>query len=266
MPTTTPTEIPNEWEFYPCVVDDEPASILLNMWYRGNYEGLAFETLYYGRIDMLDPDDHGMGSKNEAEVLFRIEDVITGVLAQIGLVNVGRLRTDRGWQLSFYGDEGLEPQLDRAFSDALSERSYAIGAQPDPEWSYYHEFLYPDRERLQWITNRHQVQTMLEHGDDVEAERPIDHLICFNTPESRDQFALSLESNGFSNYSKKEHSGEPGDPYMVEVMRADAAELGHIHDVVMDLAILAEKFGGDYDGWGAPIVDLDDGPDSSILN
>jgi len=253
-------EIPDEWEFYPCLVDNEPASILLNMWYRENHEGLGLETLYFSRIDMLDPDEHGMGSKQEADALFEIEDLISNEVLAMGMLNVGRLRNDGGWQLTFYGPEGQEEQLAEACRLALGPRTFSTDSKTDSEWNYYNDFLYPDRERMHWIANRRQVETLVEHGDVIEAERPIDHFVYFLTPESRAQFVASLPSNGFPESQAQEHSGDVKDPYIVQVIRTDTVELGHLHDVVMDLANLAEKYGGDYDGWGAPIVQLENDP------
>jgi len=249
-----PSDIPDEWEFYPCLVDDAPASILLNMWYRGNFEEIAFEQLYYGRIEMLDGDEHGMGSKDEASALFGVEDVISSELASVGLFNVGRLRNTGGWQLTFYGPDGHDDDVQRAFAAVVKEREFTTGSKHDPDWTYYHEFLYPDRERLQWIANRRQVQTLEEHGDLLDTDRPVDHYVYFPTTEAREQFIASLPVNGFPTSKRTDHSGDQSEAYGVEITRVDPVELGHIHDVVMDLAILAEKFGGDYDGWGAPIV------------
>ncbi len=40
----------------------------------------------------------------------------------------------------------------------------------------------------------------------------------------------------------------------LELKRLDPVVLEHIHQVVMQLKTLAEKYQGEYDGWGCPVV------------
>jgi hypothetical protein len=57
----------DDWDFYPCVVDDRPASIFLNLRYEHTRPSSLADTLFWLRIHMLDPADNGMGSSAEGE-------------------------------------------------------------------------------------------------------------------------------------------------------------------------------------------------------
>ena len=46
--------VPDEWDFYPCRVDDAPASIFLNLWFEKKAPVTSADTLYWLRIQMLD--------------------------------------------------------------------------------------------------------------------------------------------------------------------------------------------------------------------
>src|SRR5262245_37359374 len=127
-----PTEEAGEWEFYPCRVDDAPATILLNLAYRGGgREGR--DTLYYVGFQILEPGAHGMGDAADAERLWALEDGVTKAAAAAGLTYVGRLRNRGDWQLTFYGKAGNEAALEELVTRALSgnERGYRLGSKAD---------------------------------------------------------------------------------------------------------------------------------------
>jgi regulator of RNase E activity RraB len=242
-----------EWDFYYCRVDDAPASIFLNFAYQ--QERPALDTLYYAGLQMLDPAEHGMGGPKDAEALWALEDEITAGAAAAGFTYVGRLRNQGDWQLTFYAAAGKEAALEEIVVVALADadRGYRIGSQEDAEWGYYDEFLMPNAERFQWIMNRRVVQQLEGSGDQVETPREVDHFIHFADADARDAFARAAEALGFR--------AEPQDPdqtnnlpFGISLHRDDAVTLNHIHEVVMTLSDLADENGGDYDGWGAPVV------------
>ncbi len=251
-----PVKIPNAWEFYPCIVEDKPASILLNLWCREHYQTLEnADEFYIGRITMDDPDEHGMGSEHEAEELFKAEDDISKKASKIGFYYVGRLRTDDMWQLVFYGPPEMHDTLFEVFDGATLGRSFEVESREDAEWSFYHHFLYPDDERQLWMQNRRQVQVLAEHGDAIMMEREVDHFLYFDTTEARGTFANALAPQGFDAYELLEPTEESGEqPFGIRVPRKDEVTVAHIHSVVMSLTTLAAESNGLYDGWGAPIV------------
>jgi hypothetical protein len=56
------------------------------------------DTFAWVRIEMHDPDEHGMGSAEEATYVYPVEDRVVEA-ASGRLVYVGRLRNDNVWQL-----------------------------------------------------------------------------------------------------------------------------------------------------------------------
>ncbi|MCX5746297.1 MAG: DUF695 domain-containing protein, partial [Proteobacteria bacterium] len=99
-------EIHDAWEFYACAIEDAPASIFLNLGFEAHAPLRDADTLYVVRLELRDPDEHGMGSAVEAELLRAIEDRITEGAQATGLYYVGRLRSRGVWQLTFYGRAG----------------------------------------------------------------------------------------------------------------------------------------------------------------
>ncbi|HEY8079215.1 MAG TPA: DUF695 domain-containing protein [Labilithrix sp.] len=237
-----------DWEFYPCRVNDAPASILLDLTFRDAKPSGA-DTLYFAGLQILEPGDHGMGTGADIERLYAAEDAICDAASGAGLTYVGRLRNGGDWQLTFYGPAGREKALEDVVVRFRGARGYRTGSKADAAWSYYDEFLMPDAERWQWIMNRRVVEQLASHGDDHATPRPIDHYVYFDAAADRDAFAAAATAKGF----RVEPTPE-GERFGAHLVRTDRVQLGHIHEVVMELRELGEAHGGDYDGWGAGIV------------
>jgi hypothetical protein len=121
------TDAKDRWDFYPCRVDDRPASISLNLRYAAVRPSV--ETLYWLRIEMLDAAEHGMGGPEEADAVHPVEDALAEQATKLGLVYVGCLRNNGSWQLTFYGpadvDEGLNAL---ARESSLGGRRFQVGS------------------------------------------------------------------------------------------------------------------------------------------
>jgi hypothetical protein len=209
-----------------------------------------------------------MGSSSEAEVLFKAEDAITDRTKSKSLYYVGRLRNKGLWQLTFYGPAGLQDALQTACHAALgqSDRAFKVGSKTDPGWRYYKEFLYPNSERMQWISDRGVVDSLAKHGDPLTKARRVDHWIYFTNDGQITAFIVAAKALGFEiqepvssteNDTERQSDDDQSDPEQkdgdfslnVQIHRVDHVELGKIHEVVMNLYDLAKEHGGDYDGW-----------------
>jgi hypothetical protein len=249
---TDTLEVADEWDFYPCRVDDEPASIFLNLWFRERAPIAGLDTLYWVRIAMRDRGDHGMGSGAEAEVLYPIEDQLVARAREHGLVNVGRVRNDGTWQLMLYGPAGRLAALTALANDtraALDGREVKTGEKRDPEWEVYTEFILPDAERWQWMMDRRVVAVLADNGDVAELPRRVDHWLYFPTARSRDAFVAAAAEDGFAREDSSDDGRYPSGTFGARIYRDDPVELEHIHDVVMQLHDLADEHEGTYDGW-----------------
>ena len=238
------------WDSYPCQVDDRPGSIFLNLDLAAEHP--PFDTMYFAAIELLEPAEHGMGSEAEAEFMGPLQDGILEGTQAAGLCYVGRLRNNSIWQLALYGEAGRESDLERVVSEALKggKRRFQVGSGLDPEWSYYHGFLYPNAERWQWMQDRKVVEALARNGDAGQRPREVDHWVGFEGETSRAAFVASAKKLGFSARDLPEPKGGL---YLAQVVREDPVLLEHIHQVVMELIDLAEQNSGTYDGWESPV-------------
>ena len=246
-------EVKEEWDFYLCKVDDAPASIFLDLDLVNHVPLDGADTLYAVQIWMAEPAEHGMGSAEEAEVLYPVEDGIEKAAGTLGIRSIGRLRNNGVWQITFMGPAALGERLESEVRQILepTEHRFETVVQHDAEWGYYLEFLFPSPERLRWIRNRRVVDQLQDHGDHLSEPRRVEHWAYFQRPEERAAFVAEASEGGFT---CEETEGGVGQlPLGVELHRVDPVDLEAIHKVVMLLDDLAAAHGGEYDGWGTSV-------------
>jgi Family of unknown function (DUF695)/Regulator of ribonuclease activity B len=232
------TDSPDAREFYPCRVDDAPASILLNLAYREERPS-GRDTLYYAGLQILEPGDHGMGTGADVERLHAAEKAITSAAAKAGFVYVGRLRTAGDWQMAFYAAASRQDALEEIVARERGQRGYRIGSKEDAGWSYYDDFLMPEAERWQWTMDRRLVQQLAEAGDQHVVPRPVDHYVYFPDDAARDAFLAEVATKGFDAEATEATDDDASSG--AHLVRTDPVELHHIHEVAMELTALARR-------------------------
>ncbi len=233
--------IENEWDFYPCRVDGEPASILINLRFRYEDPTEQNDHVHHAFIRMAEPGPQGLGTREEMDRLTPIEDTVFDRVEQAGGQPVGRLRYQGIWQLSVYGPK------DMPWSTLLAEVVGApvdVQSQEDAEAAYLNEFLLPDEERLQWIMDRRVCDQLRHQGDDLQLPRPVDHFIEYEET-APPELLKELRVRGFD----VTDTGEG-----LECIKVHDARLETVHEITMELSELADSFDAAYSGWGAPVT------------
>lgn len=250
-----PEDPPEQWDFYPEILGGEPASIVVDLALRDPSARPEAPWLVTIDLDMKDPDDHGMGSAEEVARLGPVEDGLQKLLeTNFEGRPVGRIRGGGSWRLFVY-----LPTTD-GVADAVSSFvrngpgvTCSVRAEQDPAWRVYDSVLAPDEERLRWMLDRRVVDRLEEAGDALDTPRPVDHHLEFPTREARVAFLKAIDGEGFAVTDEAFTNVEPR-PYTLSLQRTDPVALEAIHRVVARLQKVAHELGGDYDGWGAPVV------------
>jgi hypothetical protein len=237
----------DQWDFYQCLVDDRPASIFVDLQFaRPPVHTTLASTMYWLRVWMLYPGEHAIGTDAEATAFEPIERRIEEHARNLGLIYVGRIRSDGVWQLVFYGPAEHDPVvLARLAGD---DREVEHGSRHDPNWDYYRDFLAPNAKNRQWMADARVVEALEEKGDRLDLPRRVDHWAYFRSAAARDAFVADALSEGFELQAVWD-DGPDKHPHAAQLHRVDAVNLDHIHGVTMTLFELAARHGGTYDGW-----------------
>lgn len=241
------------YEFYPCLVDGQPASIYVDLLHeRAEQRPPGADTRYTIAFQMRDAGPHGIGTSEEGDALDVAEEAVIARARDVGVTYVGRLRSHGVWESVLYGPAGHRDALHAAASENAGERRIQVRDVPDASWSYYTELLLPDAERRQWMDDRRLVEILAEQGDVLAKPRRVEHRASFPTEPGRDAFVAAATSAGFTlDQASLDDTAER--PYQASVYRTDPIELDHIHDVVMTLADAAVANGGIYERWVSSI-------------
>jgi hypothetical protein len=240
------------WDFYFCALDDQPASIALDLGYVQRGPDQARPTLLSVRVRLRSPRPDGLTDGAESDDLNALEDRVTERLAiRCDAVAVGRLTTAGRREFFFYG--GSAAELAAAVEEAAGDGPYAplFRAEADADWRFFFDVLAPGEREWQWMLDRRVVDQLRAHGDHLEAVRPVDHFVDLPDAAARDAFEAAVADDGFAISRAREGFG-------LRLQRPDAVRLDLIHPVTWALGELARRLGGAYDGWGAPLADRDD--------
>ncbi|MCB9794293.1 MAG: DUF695 domain-containing protein [Alphaproteobacteria bacterium] len=241
-----------QWDFYFCRVDGQVASILIDLGLLNQGVDESKPTLLSVRLPLLDAREDGLTTQEEAEALNVVEDRLATALEQSAeAVAVGRLTTAGYRELFFYGASAAG--LREAIGAAIEGTGYrpVFRSAEEPDWSTLFDFLAPDDDSFRWILDRRVLDQLVSHGDDPRQPRPVDHYAYFADAASREAFLHEVRGMGFEAEAGAETEAGLLGAHMV---MHHPVLLGRVHPITSALVQLAKRHGGDYDGWGSPIV------------
>jgi regulator of RNase E activity RraB len=231
-------ESADDWEFYPCEVDDAPASILINLRFMAEDPRDENDHVHHALLTMRELGPLGVGTQSEMERLSPIEDAIFDRAERGGAQPVGRVRSQGVWRLSVYGPKNL-PWA--AWIAELAGPDADVQSDSDPDFTYVNDFLLPDAERHQWIADRLVCDQLAQHGDQPSVVRPVSHFIDYEE-EAPAALVDAIEALGFT-------VNDLGTS--LECTKLHDTQLDTVHAVTMTLVELADEHDAAYDGWGA---------------
>ena len=192
------------------------------------------------------PRPDGLCAREEHEACTRVEDRLTALMRDaLDGWPVGRVTVGGEVLVAFYGL--AEPV--RAVDPSQGVEPYTVRStvEEDPDWSYLRDVLAPDAAERRQIDSLRQLSVLVGQGDHPEAERDVDWTITAADEGAAASIAGSLSAAG---YHVSHRAG-----CVITATALHALELGALLDRQEEVASIAERHGGRYDGWGAPIVD-----------
>lgn len=246
----------NKWESYPSRVDNQSASIFVNLSYRHCAPIVDATDLVWLRVHLLCPRDDGLPSQEEHPTLYLIEDALVDHLtdAHVEAHYIGRNTSGGCRDFYFYTGDGqiVEDLLSQAMH-RLAIQAFDTGHRHDPDWSAYLRFLFPSPHEMQLIKNRHVIEALRQSNDRLNIPRDVLHWAYFTERSGRDAYVAASESLGFD----LQHTIDPdtdSKPWGAVLSREHPVDDGSIAAVTLSLHDLATRVGGHYDGWETPVV------------
>jgi uncharacterized protein YaaR (DUF327 family) len=242
----------SDWAPYFCKVNDTIASVFVDLGVRTIAPDKQKPELLWIFVKMRSVRDDGLPRDDEFAPLNKIEDRLTKIIdKKQKAINVGRVTT--AGRREFYFFASTTKDFDKNVKIAMSRFSdyeYQLGTKPDPAWTQYSNFLYPEPQQYQSIQNMKVIENLEKAGDNLKRARNVSHWAYFKDSVSRENYIREVEELGFKpNPEYKTFKSDEDFPYGIMIERVDKVDFNSIDSVIIDLWHKAKAHDGDYDGW-----------------
>lgn len=244
----------SDWDFYLLQVDEQPASIFVDLGAINNAPMAQRPYMAYLSVLMNDPRPDGLSSQAEYDLLCQLENALDAALCDGSGTYVGRCTAGGHRDFVFYiQDDALWEKRVADLMSAFPAYKYSAGAREDRDWKTYLDFLYPSPEDHRVINDRRVAELLKSEGDTLELPREIDYWAYFPDQQSCDSFIAEAMKLGFS-VRDQAKDDEGARPFKAQLWRLDAPGAAGISLITGLLSKLAAAVGGKYDGWESPVV------------
>lgn len=245
-----------DWATYlTSVYDNQLGSILVDLGLSSVAPVDSFSTLLTFTTYFNQPNEDGLTSESEYEVINQIEDDLIELLtSNSNIIYTGRIKFSGKMYSYFYFETHLD--FEKYISELkakYSEYKFEYSIKDDANWSTYFEVLYPSTFEMQIIQNGKVIANLEVNGDLVEKERPVDHWIYFKNLTDRENFLDKINGLGFEIVEKEETNSEEL-PFSLQLSRVDKVDYESVNEYVLFLWQKAQEFNGEYDGWETLVV------------
>jgi regulator of RNase E activity RraB len=106
--------------------------------------------------------------------------------------------------------------------------------------------------RRQAAINAKVFRVLAKQGDDSAALHEVCHWAYFPTESAQSEFAEAVRHLGYSVLYTEPNSDKT--PFGVEFIRRESIRPAILNTLCAELSLLAERFGGEYDGWETQVI------------
>ncbi|MDF9825082.1 hypothetical protein M2475_001515 [Breznakia sp. PF5-3] len=247
-------KISEDWEFYYTEIDDNVASIRLDMGLETFSEYTKLKNTYVFSVFYDDQYPNGFPTKESTAMLHAIEDSLEARWGIYDIYSVGMI-TGNG-QRSFVFMSEHEMSWEKMCSKIMKRRKhikFSMRILRNDKGRYYEEILYPDVYGMEWIKNRNICQRLGDQGETFSEERIIDFYTCFPKQEDAEKFVAMLTSEDMKLTDFDINLNEKKE-YLVYFRTFDIPSQEIMNQYSKRLLTLTIQNHGKFEGWGTTII------------
>jgi uncharacterized protein (TIGR01619 family) len=245
-----------KWETYMGQYEKGPGSTIVDMLIKDKAPVKDFPFLLVTGITFEKCTADGLPEKEAFPHLYKVSDAVK-VCMDSALTNIfAGTFTYQCERLDYYyikDTSGLRKKLDKLYADSFAGEKYYTNIKLDKIWQAYLDFLYPNALSLEFILNEKLLVKLKEAGDQLDKERPVNHIIYFTTEADEQCFIPYMLKQHFKMVSKQK-TDNIKQPFKLEISRTDKVDLSSISAISIDMKRMAMKCNGEYDGWETLVV------------
>ncbi len=242
-----------QWICYLRFEQGPPATVVVDLAAQSQAQEEPFPCCITLRLQLEKVDTYGFPTPEEQQRYTEAEDALIETLdAHGGCRHVGSTTGQGRRCLCWYGREDADLEnVIRQVMSRFPHLQYEMQTQPDPQWTHYRQLL-PTAAEYRVFLDDQVLHQLREMGDQAEVPRNVDHWVYFPDAESRQQFSQRAQKYGFQVKSQRDDA-QRRLPFELVVHHTIPMETAQVHETTLRLLTLAEKFGGQYDGWETSI-------------
>lgn len=216
----------------------------------------GYDFLFYVKIKYRVTQESDFPIGNKLKKLYRIKDAIYDKMQSVSDSKyVGSFMYD-GSRFEYYyvkDASDIERHIDKLFREQFRGEKYEVFVKDDSSWDLYRNFLYPNDEIKNFMSNRDTVIQLKNAGDDVTTPRKIEHYATFTSQNDMNLFAREIEKLLFTIEHQK-NVNSTSFPYEIKFSRNNSTTLENVMKFTTEIIKLTKQFNGKYDGWETYVV------------
>lgn len=245
-----------QWEAYLAMYEKGPGSTTVNMELISYAPKKSLPFVLITGVTVLKCTDDGFPEKEEFDRLYNVSDLIQSEISKFAkMEHVGTFtyQCQRLDYIYLSDTTQIRTQLAKLYTSNFSNYTYYINLKSDGDWEAYLQFLYPNEETQEYMSNDKVIVQLSQAGDRLTTAREVDHWLYFSTIKDRDAFEKIAISDGFK-IKGKQKINDTSKSYLLNISRTDKVDHDSISPITLALRKKARQFNGYYDGWETFIV------------
>jgi hypothetical protein len=244
------------WDTYLAEIAKKPASVLVDMSLQTKAPNIALPYLLITGPKSKLCQGNGMPAKSEIdemeEILAATNTFITGITPKI-LAGTLTYNCERVNYYYVKDTMGLSFAIARMYNHNYKGYRYIYKIKPDPEWSVYKSFLYPNEETMTWMENNKVLTSLINQGDSMTKPRNITFEVLFEKEDDRKNFIVFAHSNNYE-VNELNHIKNFDIPFEIKISRNELPKPDIIAEMTGAVKKEAKKYNGKYLGWTSAVV------------
>lgn len=244
------------WDVYVADYGGKPGSTLVNMDIKAWAPRADLPFILITGVKFENCDGEGFPQKGEFENLYKVSDTVLKYISELTDNIIAGAFTHQCERLDYIyikDSTGVRAKLTELYKSRFQNYAPYINIKEDKQWNAYLNFLYPNEETREYMSNQKVVLSLVNAGDKLSQPRKTDHWAYFENENDRKCFQQIVTGMGFS-IGNTDYDKDTKKSYKLQFSRTDKVDLENINRITSDLRKKALTCNGEYDGWETFVI------------
>ncbi|MES2520203.1 MAG: DUF695 domain-containing protein [Bacteroidota bacterium] len=244
------------WDNYMATFENKPGLVVVRMDLIKSAPLKEYKFILVTGITYESKNPDGLPNKETLSAIQKVGDELQQVIGTtFKEVYVGSFTyNDERLEYFYLRDTiGVRETLKSFYNLKHNKFKNYIYIRNDSDWKGYKEFLYPNEETINYMTDSKVVYSLVENGDKLIKARKVNHFAYFNSKKDAEKFKDEIQKIGYQ-IEKINKNSDNTFPYSVLFWKEQYVDLNSINQTTVILREVSKKCNGEYDGWETIVI------------